>query len=312
MNHQLHISVNGGRSLSNTIVLLAGGLFLLLSGAARLAWSVEPSGAFSGELTATGVYSSDASHRYWAGLRYLPQLNYQIPDDEWSFIDFDVAANLSGSAAFNNVDDHSSDADAKEYRAWARYSSEQSEMRLGLQKINFGSATILRPLQWFDSIDPRDPQRFTEGVWGGLGRYYFLDNSNVWFWVLYGNDDPRGLDRFGSSGSKPEAGGRAQYPVPSGEIAVSYNHRTVDLDIGGLVPENKFGLDGKWDLGVGLWFELTHAHRSGAPDALSNETHFMLGSDYTFGVGNGLNLEVKQLDAASRKLPHPMCVVTWP
>ena len=60
----------------------------------------------------------------------------------------------------------------------------------GLQKINFGSATMLRPLMWFDQVDPRDPLQLTDGVWGVLGRYYFLNNANIWLWGLYGNKNP--------------------------------------------------------------------------------------------------------------------------
>ena len=65
----------------------------------------------------------------------------------------------------------------------------------------------------------------------------------------------------GSNASKPEIGGRFQHPIPKGEVALSYNHRSADgtqlidssyfEDIG----ENRYGIDGKWDLGVGLWVE---------------------------------------------------------
>jgi hypothetical protein len=68
----------------------------------------------------------------------------------------------------------SSNGDIKPYRLWARYSTSQLEIRAGLQKINFGSANILRPLMWFDQMDPRDPLQLTDGVWGILGRYYTL------------------------------------------------------------------------------------------------------------------------------------------
>ena len=41
----------------------------------------------------------------------------------------------------------------KPYRIWARYKTARFEARVGLQRINFGSATLLRPLMWFDSVD---------------------------------------------------------------------------------------------------------------------------------------------------------------
>ena len=64
----------------------------------------------------------------------------------------------------------------------------------GLQKINFGSAVLLRPLMWFDSLDPRDPLQLTDGVYAVLLRYYFPNNANLWAWALYGNDSPKGWE----------------------------------------------------------------------------------------------------------------------
>ena len=38
----------------------------------------------------------------------------------------------------------------KWYRLWGRIATEKLELRLGLQKIAFGPARVLRPLMWFD------------------------------------------------------------------------------------------------------------------------------------------------------------------
>jgi len=56
-------------------------------------------------------------------------------------------------------------------------------------------------------------------------------------------------------------------------------------------PENRIGLDGKWDLGPGLWYE--YVIRRNDPDngVLGQwETYFNAGLDYTFNLGNGLNI----------------------
>src|SRR5690606_40300081 len=97
-----------------------------------------------------------------------------------------------------NLNQWNSNGRIKPYRLWARYSGNQFELRAGLQKINFGSATILRPLMWFDQMDIRDPLQLTDGVWAMLGRYYFLNNANIWLWVLYGNEDPKSWETFRS------------------------------------------------------------------------------------------------------------------
>ena len=39
------------------------------------------------------------------------------------------------------------------YRIWLRYQINKWEFRAGLQKIDFGVAQLLRPIQWFNQID---------------------------------------------------------------------------------------------------------------------------------------------------------------
>ncbi len=176
----------------------------------------------------------------------------------------EASLNIYGTIAAHPFDTANYNGDIAFYRAWVRYSSSHWELRAGLQKINFGSATLLRPLMWFDQIDPRDPLQLTNGVWGLLSRYYFPNNANLWLWALYGNEKPRPWDIGKTNQWIPEAGGRFQYPVPKGEIALSYHYRNADTrDLGPAipvyekVPENRIGLDGKIDLAVGLWLEGT-------------------------------------------------------
>ena len=100
--------------------------------------------------------------------------------------DAEVSGNMYGSGdiiPFSNEEaswDARWDGKVKLYRGWGRVSNDRAEVRVGLQKINFGSAMMLRPLMWFDSMDPRDPLQMTDGVWGAMGRYYFNNNANVW------------------------------------------------------------------------------------------------------------------------------------
>jgi hypothetical protein len=152
---------------------------------------------------------------------------------------------------------------------------------------------------WFDRLDPRDPLQLTDGVYGLLLRYYFLNNANIWAWALYGNDSPKGWEAIGTAKDTVEYGGRVQLPLRSGELALTYNHRRTDIvpEAGPLVPltreripESRIGLDGKWDVGVGFWFEATLTHQD--YDFLPQpwQRACTLGMDYTFGWGNGLNV----------------------
>jgi len=275
-----------------------------INGIARV--SSKPEGAdtlfFSGLLSSWGLYNQENSLPLLLGIRYIPTLNYTIKLLNDSKFDFEVAANILGSSAIHPFERTHEEGSLKPYRGWARYSTRQLEIRAGLQKINFGSAALLRPLMWFDQIDPRDPLQLTDGVWGLLGRYYFLNNANLWLWCLYGNDKSRPWDADKTNSKYPEFGGRIQTPVKKGEIGLSFHHRTTDTrglaaDVPAYpaVAENRIGLDGKWDLGIGLWFEGTYMNKSKYEGQFSNSEILNLGTDNTLGIGNGLHAVFEQL-----------------
>ena len=161
-------------------------------------------------------------------VRYIPQLETMFSSN------FD--AELSGNV-FTEIGDT---LFIKPYRGWVRYRSAQVEIRLGLQKINFGAARILRSLSWFDQLDPKDPLQFTDGVYALRMQYYYSNNANVWLWGLYGNGNPKGWEMFGTKESTPEFGGRFQYPFGNAELAVTAHHRTIQFDG---IAENRIALD---------------------------------------------------------------------
>lgn len=257
---------------------------------------------FSGQLSAWAHFNPENPYPLYLGGRYIPQLNYKIPLKNKRLIDFEASANIYGNAGIHFFDSTSADGNISPYRVWGRYSTKQFEVRLGLQKIDFGTATMLRALRWFDELDPRDPLQLTDGVWGGLVRYYFLNNTNIWIWGLYGSDKPKGMELIGSNSSFPELGGRIQTPIPRGEAGISYHHRVADSeDLNDMIPsyseipENRLGLDAKWDLVVGLWFEGAWVHKSKDMGSLTNQEIFTAGTDYTFGIGSGLNITLEHM-----------------
>ena len=280
-------------SLVITLLLLTGSIALV---------QAQSTFEFDGQAQSWLNYSSGNDLEIGMGLRYIPELNYSIPLKEGKLIDFKASPNLVASLNLHPFDTAQTDANLSAYRAWARYATQQLEVRIGLQKISFGSASVLRPLMWFDQIDPRDPLQLTNGVWGLLGRYYFLNNANVWLWALYGNENRKGWESIQSYEQYPEFGGRIQYPVPRGEVALSYHHRTADsrgLGVAPLeyakIPEDRIGLDGKWDITVGFWLEGSWTHKHQDVGIFTNQTLLNTGVDYTFGIGNGLNVVAEQL-----------------
>ncbi|HLF34752.1 MAG TPA: hypothetical protein VI583_10955 [Cyclobacteriaceae bacterium] len=263
---------------------------------------------FDGQLSSWVHFNPSNDLPVWLGGRYLPALNYGINLQHDKLIDFEASANMNGSFGVNPFDSSYVRGAIKPYRLWARYSARQIEIRAGLQKINFGSAAILRPLMWFDQVDPRDPLMFTDGVWGILGRYYLLNNANIWLWGLYGNQYRKGWEAFGSNKFVPEFGGRIQLPVPRGEAGFSYHHRNADCIImsdtlGNNVPENRYGFDAKFDAVVGFWVEASWSDYSKNIGIYSSQEIINLGADYTFGIGNGLAVTYEQLIAAYDRNP---------
>ena len=154
----------------------------------------------------------------WFGARFLPQVNGVLKAAKNSRINFEASANINGSVGCHPFDSINNYGALKAYRLWMSFSTLRFELRAGLQKINFGSASNLRPLMWFDSVDPRDPLQMTDGVWGLLSRYYFPNNANIWFWFLYGNKDRKTWELGGTSRQHPEWGGRLQFPAGEGWV----------------------------------------------------------------------------------------------
>ncbi len=257
-----------------SLVLLAGNL---------LAQSMSFQGQASGWLALTKESE--------IGLRYIPEFRVAGSLDDERTIDAEIALNSRISMPFDSPGEGSSDVDL--YRLWQRYSSSQFETRLGLQKINFGPAKIMRSLMWFDRLDPQVPFKLTDGVYAMLIRYYFLNNANIWVWGLPGNDTLKGLEFVKTDDYHVEFGSRFQFPVSRGELAVSYNRRRVDPEdwkakmTGPLTDglENRLAVDGTWDIGIGLWFEASAERTEVDSDQHKLRGLATIGGDYTLESG---------------------------
>ena len=278
----------------HAIVLIL--LLLVFSGRAQERFQ------FKGQASAWTNFNSSNDLKLWGGIRYIPQIDFQLGDESKKLIGIEASANLNGTVGSLPFDTLYSTGKIKPYRVWARFSTPRLEIRAGLQKINFGSSTMIRPLMWFDKLDPRDPLQLTDGVWGILGRYYFLNNTNLWLWILYGNKTSKTWEMGNTSQEQPEFGGRIQTPVPRGEMALSFHHRLCDTQslsslttVNGLIPENRVGIDGKWDVGAGLWFEAVWMNKNKSIGSFTNQLMISVGTDYTFGIGNGLGMVFEQL-----------------
>jgi hypothetical protein len=228
----------------------------------------------------------------------------------------EFSLNMWGSATFRSSEENSFRSKIKPYRLSLKYTTRRFEARLGLQKISFGSATLLRPLMWFDRLDPRDPIQLSDGVYSLLLRTFLSEKTNLWCWALYGNKDTKGWELIPSKKTSPEFGARAQIPLGKGELALTFHHRRALFDSaspsGSFIPvrpesppsfsfpENRIAADGKWDIGAGFWFEAVLTRQRSSFFIYPWQRALTAGLDYTFGLGNGLHVlgEYYQSDSA--------------
>ena len=254
-----------------------------------------------GEASLSGLLSDAPGARRQFLARYLPELSYALSlSGDWT-ADLSASPNLWLSRTSTSRDDGAapSGEDVELHRAWLRVSTPRFEARAGLQRISFGSASVLRPLMWFDRLDPRDPLQLTEGVWAVLGRAYLPGNATVWAWAVRGEDDRRGWEPIPGARGRLEGGGRVQVPLGPGEVAASYHHRRLDLEgLGLFAPgtpgpggrEDRLGLDGKWDVELGVWVEAEMVRQDSEALRVRWLRGITVGADYTFKVGNGLTV----------------------
>lgn len=250
---------------------------------------------FSGEVTGyLGQTFGDQNASLYGG-RYLPKL---VLDTELSGpyrFEAEMTPYLAYSAQNSTSGTSTSETKTRFHRAWVRVYDESLGARLGVQEIKFGPAKILRSLQWFDTLDYRDPTGFTEGVEGLLVRQYYGNNSNVWGWALVNSKNQQyGQAVFAPSKGQPQVGGRMEMQVGPGEAAVSFNHSQVNLWDNTSVPENRLGLEFHQDLGVGFWGEGALSQRSNTGLQPSLDFLGTLGLDYTFANLGGLYVLVEQ------------------
>lgn len=256
---------------------------------------------FAADLESHGEYSFMAGYNEksneMAGVRFMPEFSWSITLKEDLFFDAELAFNIFSFTSSDETQELSDSTDADLYRSWIRLAGPSYELRLGLQKINFGPARILRSLRWFDQVDPRDPLQLTKGVKGILGKYYFRNNSGIWIWGLIDNEDLKGSEIQRSDPDRPEYGLRYQFPAARGEIALTWNNRKViRSEIGrkrwrnGYEEENRYAIDGTFDLGIGFWFEAAFSNLDGDPLLPDWRRYITVGGDYTFDIERGVHV----------------------
>jgi hypothetical protein len=88
-----------------------------------------------GQLNFQGNIGLDDDKVLFGGIRYLPELNYELQLDSLKSFTIQLAGNISTSKFLNSQNNSNQEFDFSPYRIWARYIYKQTEFRLGLQKL---------------------------------------------------------------------------------------------------------------------------------------------------------------------------------
>ena len=208
---------------------------------------------------------------------YKPELQISQQISENYFIDFDFIHALNFQTDF---DTSNSELNNQTYRAWLRLAGDHFSLRGGRQKINFGPARLLRTLRWFDTLNPLDPRQESTGVDALMARYYFLDNQNIWFWLIDCEKGEMKGNESLASGENIEPGFRVQIPWDSAEFGLSAHHRRLESQ----EDQTKIAGDFFIDYILGFWGEYSYQIQTD-----QNKNQFTLGTDYTVSFITGLH-----------------------
>lgn len=255
----------------------------------------------SHKITSKNRYNNQVGdNNFFFELNYQPDFSLKVWSNDTKKIDIQQVLKQTNDLDFFQ-NEWREDIDLKLYRSLVRFSNLNSEYRLGLQQLNFGPALILRPLQWFDNIDPREENSDSDGVYAFLAKRYFLNNSNLWGWIILDDNefrDDKSIDNFAK---QIEYGGRWQYPLDNTELALSLHHRS--LDNMEHSQETRLGFDIRKDYILGFWAESSLSLYHGQESLLTSNLS-TVGADYTLSVGNGIyilieNLFISELSSAA-------------
>ena len=260
-----------------------------------LAFLVSSRSALSANLSGDlfGVISKSEDD-YQLTSRYSPRL-----ESEFDFQESSLMAFAEGRFQYSETKNNSENQ-AEVNRAWIRWNTESFSVRVGRQKVNFGPSKVLRPLQWFDQIDPRDIVPYTRGVDGSVAKFFLEENHSLWFWTFQDSQLLEGTSLLTTKENTYAQGGRIEL---YGNHGFSYIQRKVELaDTEG--SSRLYGFDTVWDLGAAVWFEAEWEQAELIP---KNQLNVTLGLDYTFNIGNGIYLLVEHnYQDAKDSFPDPI------
>ena len=241
--------------------------------------------SYKGQLWVDTNFINESENLSYFG--YIAELSLKANDN----LDFEWSRKLTseyfGSDTYNTN---------QNYRLWIRHSNSKYDFRIGLQKISFGTASLFRPLNWFDTIDFTSTTGQTDGVKAIRTQFFPSESSIFWMWCV---DD-----------KTISCGSRIEFLNNLGSFGLSYhndrdntNHEVfkapqiIDNQPSIEFPgkNHRIGIDYRYDGLMGLWFEGASILSSSKDINLNRFDMITLGADYTFPLLNGLLLSSESM-----------------
>ena len=214
--------------------------------------------SIKGQFWASGEFIENQSD-FMPQLSYIPTLSAYYELSRGKMVDLEWAYRFGRSYIGDSLEEHYE----KPYRGWLRYSTQRIEARLGLQKVSFGPARVLRALAWFDTIDPEDPIAETEGVEAFRLRFFPSNSLALWTWIMKDVSDTLSY------------GGRGELSTSLGEWGFTL-HQDTD------VSNTQVGIDFRYDGFIGFWNESVMIKSDNIEIDM-----ITVGADYTLPIASG-------------------------
>ena len=228
--------------------------------------------SIKGQFWASGEFIENQSD-FMPQLSYIPTLSAYYELSRGKMVDLEWAYRFGRSYIGDSLEEHYE----KPYRGWLRYSTQRIEARLGLQKVSFGPARVLRPLAWFDTIDPEDPIAQTEGVEAFRLRFFPSNSWALWTWIMKDVSDTLSY------------GGRGELSTSLGEWGLTL-HQDTD------VSNTQVGIDFRYDGFIGFWNESVMIKSDNIEIDM-----ITVGADYTLPIASGVLIMTESMFISSKQ-----------
>ena len=216
---------------------------------------------------------------------YIPKLTLQYKN-----IDFEYSSKLIHDYTNSTYSYNSNE----KYRYWVRYNNKKIDLRYGLQKISFGSALILRNLNWFDTIDFRNSSGQTVGQRALQIKYFLGDTFVLSSWIIPNIDAERSFGNRIEFSNSLGSYGLTYFKDNNNNLHNILNvYQAIDIEnyliqLSEFSENERYGFDYRYDGYFGFWVETSYIKNKKYFNQIDSIKFATIGLDYTINIWNGV------------------------